>query len=402
VKLPGNSAPPGPRATPVAPGSTPATAAQTAQAAQTTAAPVAPTARQAAQLGVRAYTESKLGGVGVRPDLTETFERGTRFAEAAVAYARLGKHQLAARRLGDAREQLDKLAAAAEKAPVALDSGNVHPGLWSAKARENPAVSALRAGIEVAAGQVEASASVAAVTDAPPAWDRVVMLFGSSCNPPTGLGGHAGIVSWGAKDLAVDVPRDAQPQQAREDVAIDEVWVLPVYKHIFSSKSGLLPFEDRFQMAKLGFEQLPGLEGRVRVVDAERQVMTKAVADAEAAGLPPESVRVGTVDVVRQLRDQHPGTQFVLALGADTYADLVAGKWKEGDALREMLPIVVVPRKGVDGVAGSEEASPDLSDISSTKVRGLMDVEFLKKALHPDVLQYMIDHQLYAFGEPKA
>lgn len=63
-----------------------------------------------------------------------------------------------------------------------------------------------------------------------------------------------------------------------------------------------------------------------------------------------------------------------------------------------MVPIVALPRAGVDGVAGTEDNAPKLTDISSTKVRGSTDLEFLKGALEPDVLQYILDKKLYAFA----
>jgi nicotinic acid mononucleotide adenylyltransferase len=228
---------------------------------------------------------------------------------------------------------------------------------------------------------------------------KTVLIFGLSANPPTGMGGHAGIVAWGGKDLRVDLPNDESPEKSRERVGIDEVWVLPVYKHAFASKSNLLPFEHREAMARLAFEKLPGLEGRVQVKDTEKQVIEGAFAKAAKDGQAPETVRVGTIDVIRKLMTDHPDTQFVLALGGDTFSDLRGGKWKEGDTLQQLVPIVVLPRAGVDGVAGTEQNAPKLTDISSTKVRASTDEAFLSEALHPDVLAYMKSHKLYGFGE---
>lgn len=51
-----------------------------------------------------------------------------------------------------------------------------------------------------------------------------VCLFGTSANPPTGLGGHAGIVKFLASMI-----RDDQSNE----LLFDEVRVLPVYKHMF-------------------------------------------------------------------------------------------------------------------------------------------------------------------------
>lgn len=256
---------------------------------------------------------------------------------------------------------------------------------------------AFQAGAAPGLFDTQKAASVQRVQDGAPQKTKTVMIFGLSANPPTGLGGHAGIVNWGATSLKVDVKNEDKPELNRDDVKMDEVWVLPVYKHAFSAKKGLLDFDHRVAMSKLAFENLPGLEGRVKVKDTERVVIEEALSEGLKTGITPDKVRVGTIDIIRRLMADHADTQFVLALGGDTYADLTAGKWKEGDKLLKMLPIVVIPRKGVDGVAGSEDA-PQLSDISSTKVRGSTDLEFLKTAVHPDVLQYMVEHKLYAFA----
>ena len=51
---------------------------------------------------------------------------------------------------------------------------------------------------------------------------KKVCLFGTSANPPTGKGGHGGIV----EHLLSLTSRDGAP-------AFDEVRVLPVYRHMF-------------------------------------------------------------------------------------------------------------------------------------------------------------------------
>ena len=50
---------------------------------------------------------------------------------------------------------------------------------------------------------------------------RKVCLFGTSANPPTGKGGHLGIV----KELA-------------KSCKFDEIRVLPVYRHMFAVSHG--------------------------------------------------------------------------------------------------------------------------------------------------------------------
>lgn len=201
-----------------------------------------------------------------------------------------------------------------------------------------------------------------------------VLLFGSSANPPTGQGGHAGLVSWAASHADVD-----------------EVWVLPVYRHAFETKRDMPAFEHRLSMAKLAFEPLDA-EAPVRVLDVERTV---------AHRMPPGET-AGTIDVVRYLQQLNPEARFSLLLGTDTYVDLQAGRWKESEALLEMVGVRVIPRLGTQGNIEGEalvQGVEGLTDISSTAVRRSSDLEFLSKVLQSSVLNYIRDHQLYAFSD---
>lgn len=67
---------------------------------------------------------------------------------------------------------------------------------------------------------------------------REVLLYGTSANPLTALKGHMGAVAY-----------------CRQFV--DEVWVLPVYQHIYSSKRQLAPFDQRVRMCELALKVLP-------------------------------------------------------------------------------------------------------------------------------------------------
>ncbi len=360
-----------------------------ATAAVTTPAPTTPDPAAQKQFGFARYGGSlKVGGtpLATPASMADGVQHVRDLAGLAVEYARAGKHRIARDVIRDARESLGALSAAA-------GGVELHPGKFGSSVGQ-----ATRA-LDKAVRTVDSLAELKPVGEGRADVKKTVLLFGLSANPPTGMGGHAGIVAWGGQDLRVDLPNDEKPAEARERVGIDEVWVLPVYKHAFASKSNLLPFEHREAMAKLAFEDMPGLEGRVQVKDTEKQVIEGAFAQAAKEGRDPSTVRVGTIDMVRKLMNDHPDTQFVLALGGDTFADLRGGKWKEGDTLQQLVPIVVLPRAGVDGVAGTEENAPKLTDISSTKVRASKDEAFLGEALNPKVLEYIKANKLYAFGE---
>ncbi len=197
-----------------------------------------------------------------------------------------------------------------------------------------------------------------------PARKKSVLLFGTSANPPTGRGGHAGIIAWAA---------------ARDDV--DEIWVLPVYRHAFEEKREMPSFDHRMAMARLAFEPI---SPKVKVLDVERRV---------AEALPREAL-VGTIDVVRALEREHPEAALGLLLGADTYRDLMSGKWKESEALRQRVRVLAVARKGVD----EDLAGPDLDALSSTECRQIGETEGLAGRVAPEVVAYIRKHHLYAFG----
>lgn len=212
---------------------------------------------------------------------------------------------------------------------------------------------------------------------------RHVVLFGLSANPPTGEGGHAGLVRWAATRPALD---------AFDGAPADQVWVLPVYRHAFSDKRAMPSFEHRLAMARIAFQsEMPDVARRVRVLDVERRLGRAANVDRQG----PDEVRVGTIDVVRALEAEHPGTRFALLLGADTHRDLLEGKWKDADALLERVAVVAVPRQGVGGADRPD--APRLSAISSTDVRASTDLAFLSRVLQPGVLAYIRLHHLYGF-----
>lgn len=62
-----------------------------------------------------------------------------------------------------------------------------------------------------------------------------ILLFGLSANPPTGKGGHYGMMEYFSKSF-------------------DEIWILPVYRHTYSSKRNLASFQDRMEMCRLNFK----------------------------------------------------------------------------------------------------------------------------------------------------
>ncbi|MEM7678422.1 MAG: nicotinate-nicotinamide nucleotide adenylyltransferase [Myxococcota bacterium] len=207
-----------------------------------------------------------------------------------------------------------------------------------------------------------------------------MILFGLSANPPTGLGGHAGLVRWAADQARLD-------EWGGEGA--DEVWILPVYRHAFTAKRHMAPFEDRVAMARLAFEQLAGLEGRVRVLRLEKHVYESL----KSAGAPDSTPNVGTIDVIDHLEQTVPGCRFALLLGADTYRDLLEGKWRRSDELLRRVVIIAVARKGVSVEVPVRSDAPMLDEISSSAIR--RDFSAWAHTLQPEVRRYIETHGLY-------
>lgn len=160
------------------------------------------------------------------------------------------------------------------------------------------------------------------------------------------------------------------------------------------------------------------IEARVEVKEYERELFEHLAAQTDK----PEELRIGSIDLIKFLLEKHPDTTFTMLLGADTYTDLRAGKWKNGEELQQLVKLLVMDRKGVDAPwrqsaansGGEEEASavvpleeqrvrfiaiPSLSDLSSTQVRATSDVDTLKSFVGEDVTEYIVQNKLYAFAE---
>ena len=129
-----------------------------------------------------------------------------------------------------------------------------------------------------------------------------VCIFGLSANPPTGTYGHQGIVS-----------------KLCDTNEYDEIWIMPVFLHAFAHKRNLAPFDDRCEMSRLAFEKLSTDACGVRVKTTERTVYNLS------AG--PDAPEPSTAEVLSYLVNRHQNTAFAMALGGDTFLDLVDGRW---------------------------------------------------------------------------
>ncbi|CAM9143799.1 unnamed protein product, partial [Heterosigma akashiwo] len=161
-----------------------------------------------------------------------------------------------------------------------------------------------------------------------------ILLFGLSGNPPTGKGGHLSLVSY--------FVQNSTKKNKSEGCRWDEVWVMPVYSHMYSSKKNMLAFEHRLEMCRLCFEPAGSPDCPVIVSTIEKEVFEDKAKQATDQA----AVRVGTYDIICFLKEKYPNSEFGFLMGTDTFNDLCSGKWRRSAELKEMLEFEVFQRPG--------------------------------------------------------
>jgi nicotinic acid mononucleotide adenylyltransferase len=218
-----------------------------------------------------------------------------------------------------------------------------------------------------------------------------ILLYGLSANPPTGDGGHRGIVTY-----LVNHSND-------ENNKFNQIWILPVYKHAFNSKSNLLDYDHRMEMCRLNFEDLSKGNGsnsekcKVYVSDYERTIKNQLLQQnfptnnmlgtiSKNSNLSKEFI--GTVDVLVQLKREHLDTDFSFGMGHDTYFDLLNGLWKGGQRIfDEVKHLYVINREGAVRANKKLNGSNfkklnvegfNLSKVINLEINGLTDISSSK------------------------
>lgn len=218
---------------------------------------------------------------------------------------------------------------------------------------------------------------------------KTIAMFGLSADPPTGRGGHLGIL---LHLLGLHL--------------FDEVWIIPVYTHIFANKKNLQSFEHRVAMCKINFESYTSSEVPVIVKELEREICET---QSSSSG------RVGTIDLIRYIKSVDPEIKLHLVLGADTFSDLMQGKWKESDSVLKEVSLEVFNRQGTttdlqtfqdDNRPNSSirfHSSSTLDNVSSTAIRNALsaipvptDLSASQLGLEPGVFDYIRLNNLYA------
>lgn len=193
----------------------------------------------------------------------------------------------------------------------------------------------------------------------------------------------------------------------------DEIWVLPVYKHMYASKALAVDYEHRLRMAELNFKFAADLTEHgqlerltpVVVLDLEKTLHEQ---EADPWLQTTETKTLGTIDLVLALNVRYPKTHFSFLLGSDAFDDLLMGKWKESEKLLELLEFHVASRVGYTierkhkippPPKCSIHVIPGLTDISSSYVRNHTTRQRSQQEVHPAVYNYIQEHNLFGLSK---
>ncbi|MEC7984281.1 MAG: hypothetical protein VX278_03900 [Myxococcota bacterium] len=154
-----------------------------------------------------------------------------------------------------------------------------------------------------------------------------IAVYGGSFNPPHVA--HAMVASW---LLWTD--------------QVDEVWMVPVFRHAFESTHDkrLAPYTLRLAWCQ---QMQTDVDVRIKVSDIE-------------SSLPVPSYSINTLDA---LQARHPEHRFSLVIGADVIPDLP--KWNRWDKIESRYSPIIVGRGGYD----SPKGAVSFPTVSSSAIR---------------------------------
>ena len=171
----------------------------------------------------------------------------------------------------------------------------------------------------------------------------------------------------------------------KDEFSLDRVVLIPTYSTPLKDNSEIISGEHRLSMCRLATEKIPYIE----VSDIE--VGRKGISY--------------TSDTVNALKNDEE--ELFLIVGADMF--LTLEKWHDFRSLFENVTVLAAPRDGMDinilrkkynelkqyGCRALFSKDP-IGDLSSTFIREkLKRGEDISAFLHPDVLRYIKEHELY-------
>jgi nicotinate-nucleotide adenylyltransferase len=150
---------------------------------------------------------------------------------------------------------------------------------------------------------------------------------------------------------------------------LSRVLVVPTFIHAFDKP--LSAFEQRLELCKLAFRELPGVE--VSAIEQELGGVSR------------------TLRLVQELARRHPDSQLRLLIGSDILQE--RARWQEFDQVVALAPLMVAERVGYD--ADACELGASLPCLSSTELRAALARGESSAALPRAVQDYALTHGLY-------
>ncbi len=199
-----------------------------------------------------------------------------------------------------------------------------------------------------------------------------VALFGGSFDPP-----HVG------HQLAC--------LYVRLTYGVDEVWMIPVFRHAFEKRS--VAYAHRVAMCERATAELGPF---ARVCTIEREL----AGEQELAG--PSY----TLLTVRALKARYPEHEFALIIGADLIKE--RERWYGWTELAQLVPFLILARGGSDSVLrplppARDQFHPEgvlLPEVCSTEVRARLRAGQLPRGwVSRGVLAYICEQGLYGASE---
>lgn len=180
---------------------------------------------------------------------------------------------------------------------------------------------------------------------------RRIAIYGGSFDPPHL--GHVLSVAW-----------------AISAAEVDEVWIIPTWKHVFDKQHGA-SFEERISMCQLAFAPFRDVE----VSDIERRL----------GGVS------RTLDTLDALETEHPDVVFRLLVGADVLPTI--DRWYRWDEVAKVAPPLVIGRQGYPVPEGCPISIPN---INSTDIRsGLANASDISGLVPTAVIEHIRLRDLY-------
>lgn len=164
---------------------------------------------------------------------------------------------------------------------------------------------------------------------------------------------------------------------------LDGILWVPAAQPPHKDKNQPASFKDRLAMLRLALQDLPNM------------VISDIEAAAELSGY--------ALDMVRAVKKRYPEPEFCFIMGADNVTDIV--NWYHYDQLLSEIDVIAGSRGGVEmGPAGAGDSrlrcfEIEPTEMASSDIRGQIrdgaDLEFLLKALPPEVLEFISTKGLY-------